>query len=104
MAEFGSWIRSMRKARRWTQEELSARSGISQSFISALETGARKHPGIENLSALAKAFGMPAEEVLKKVGYAKLEKTPRKTATTRGDALIVPAALEDRDAPDIHNC
>ncbi len=103
MASFGIWVKAMRKTRRWTQEELAARSGVSQSFISALETGARRHPGIETMRAIGLAFGLPVEEVIRKVGYARLDKeapAAREMPPTLG-ALQPPEAGE---ASNIHNC
>ncbi len=102
MSQFGIWVRAMRKTRRWTQEELAARSGVSQSFISALETGARRYPGIETMRAIGLAFGMPVEEVLRKVGYAKLEK--RHPAVPEVGRLV--GLAEDREggeSPEIRN-
>ncbi len=103
MSQFGIWIKAMRKTRRWTQDELAARSGVSQSFISALETGARIHPGIETMRAIGLAFGLPVEEVVRKVGYARLEKeTPAARETPPPFEAFPPP--ETGEAPNIHNC
>ena len=103
MSRFGDWVKAMRKTRRWTQEELAARAGISQSFISALETGVRKNPGIETTRAIALAFGLPVEEVIRKVGYASLETTS--PVVPEMDAPTPPAQRpESGEAPNIHSC
>ncbi len=103
MSQFGIWVKAMRKTRRWTQDELAARSGVSQSFISALETGARMHPGIETMRAIGLAFGLPVEEVVRKVGYARLgrENPAEREAQLPVEALQTP---ETGAAPNIHNC
>lgn len=103
MSQFGDWVKTMRKTRRWTQEELAARSGVSQSFISALETGVRKHPGIETLRSIAIAFGLPVEEVIRKVGYARLEKMPPAVREIEGPAAPVQSPASG-EAPNIHSC
>ena len=52
-----------RKARGMTQEELAARLSISRQAVSKWETGTAD-PSTSNLLALAKLFGVPAEELL----------------------------------------
>lgn len=45
----------IRKARGWTQEELAARSGLSQQYLSDLERG-KRNPTIVTIYELAQAF------------------------------------------------
>ena len=54
---FGESLRRHRLAAGLTQDELSARSGVSQSHISALEKGTWE-PRLSTILALAKAFGV----------------------------------------------
>lgn len=63
-------LKSMRRARGWSQEELADRAGggIDQSQISAWETG-RKRPSMENVAKLAHAFDMEHEDLLREFGY-----------------------------------
>ena len=48
-------ILELRKARRWSQQSLAARSGIQQSEISRIERG-ESNPTYQTLSAIAGAF------------------------------------------------
>lgn len=47
------------------QAELSKRSGVSQSGISAIERGARPNPGILTLEALARGLGCRLADIYK---------------------------------------
>lgn len=57
-----SRIAEQRKARGWNQREASQRAGIQADRLSRLERGAE--PGIDEVSALSRAFGMGLEELL----------------------------------------
>lgn len=57
-------IRSWRKRRSMTQTGLASRSGVSVSFVSALEH-AERCPSYERLLAIAHALQIPASELLR---------------------------------------
>ncbi|MCI0182574.1 MAG: helix-turn-helix transcriptional regulator [Acidibacillus sp.] len=52
----GAKIRELRRIRGWSLEELSQRSGLSISHLSALETGNRKSPSVDLVYDLAEAL------------------------------------------------
>jgi transcriptional regulator with XRE-family HTH domain len=54
---FGLMIRALRRRRRWTQEELGRRSGVSQSIVSRVERGQAVAQTVETLSRIAAALG-----------------------------------------------
>lgn len=56
--EIGTRIRTMRKSRDMTQEELGKAIGQSASSITMYETG-RREPDFETLEALADVFNVP---------------------------------------------
>ena len=56
--EIGLRIRTMRKSRRMTQEDLAKAIGQSPSSITMYETG-RREPDIETLEAFADVFNVP---------------------------------------------
>lgn len=58
---FGDRLRLLREQRGLTQTDLSKDSGISQSTVSALETG-RQRPWPSTRRALARAFGLSLDE------------------------------------------
>jgi transcriptional regulator with XRE-family HTH domain len=55
---FGSRIRKLRVARRWSQQELSMRAGISTPHISSIERSKRQ-PSLEYARRMANALGVP---------------------------------------------
>jgi len=55
-SQLGHRIRDLRQALAFTQEELAEKAGISDSFLSMIES-ARRVPHLKTLSALSKALG-----------------------------------------------
>jgi len=66
--EFGRFIRGIRKQRGLTTSELAKKSGISQSYISQIETGNRPIPTDEVLLKLSQALKIDYAEMLDKAG------------------------------------
>ncbi len=56
-ANFGTRVRSLRLQKRWSQQELSLRSGISTPHISSIERG-KRFPSLEYAMRLADALGI----------------------------------------------
>ncbi|WP_322796304.1 helix-turn-helix transcriptional regulator [Tepidiforma sp.] len=74
LPRFAALLREYRGARRLSQLELSAASGVSQRHLSFLETG-RARPGREVVLRLAAALGLPhraADELLTAAGFPPL--------------------------------
>jgi transcriptional regulator with XRE-family HTH domain len=61
--QVGQRIVELRKALRYTQEELAERADISVSFLSMIER-ARRMPRVKTLAVLADAFGIPLSQLL----------------------------------------
>jgi DNA-binding XRE family transcriptional regulator len=53
----GLRVRSLRKAKGWTQRDLASRIGVGPTFISNVENG-RKNLPLPSLKVLVRAFGM----------------------------------------------
>lgn len=53
----------LRKARGWTQEELSERSGLSQQYLSDLERG-KRNPTIVTIYEIAQALDVSYLEMV----------------------------------------
>lgn len=64
---FSDWIQAELDSRGWDQAELARRSQISDSHISRLVSGGRK-PGQDSVKAIARAFRLPAEDVMRQAG------------------------------------
>lgn len=62
----GETIRAHRMARNMTQEFIAGELGVSRQAVSKWESGASE-PSTSNLLALARLFGVPAEELLRGV-------------------------------------
>lgn len=52
-------LRDARERKKWTQEQLEAESGVSQSVISRLETDANANPTLAVITKLEAALGVP---------------------------------------------
>jgi transcriptional regulator with XRE-family HTH domain len=61
---FGRRVRELRHERGWTQEELSFQSGLSRSYIADIERG-KRNVALVNICALADAFNIETQEVMK---------------------------------------
>src|SRR5690242_17053951 len=59
---FGVLLRSFRRDRGWTQEELAERAGVSQDAVSTLERGTRRTPWPDTVTRLAAALDLTEEE------------------------------------------
>jgi transcriptional regulator with XRE-family HTH domain len=52
---FGERLRKLREKQNWSQEDLAAKSGIAQNFISKLENG-KKEPCLRTIETLSDTF------------------------------------------------
>ena len=68
--EWNERIAAARKAAGLTQEALGEKLGVSRQAVSKWETGTAD-PSTSNLLALAKLFGVSAEELLRSVEKAR---------------------------------
>lgn len=57
MPSIGEKVSKLRQEKGWTLKELSAKTGVSVSHISAIENGTRPNPSILRVTKLAKALG-----------------------------------------------
>jgi transcriptional regulator with XRE-family HTH domain len=63
-------LKFIREAKGMTQDHLGSLAGLSKSFISQLETGARQ-PSTDTLSALATALDVPTSALLSQTGFCE---------------------------------
>lgn len=69
--KIGKQIKLLRIMRDMTQRQISERSGISQRVISAVEDG--KSLTIDNLDAIARAFGLELWQIIKSAEELTIE-------------------------------
>lgn len=63
MLNFGNRIRSLRQGKKWTQEDLATRLGLTKSVISAYETSLR-YPSYDVLIHIASIFKVTTDYLL----------------------------------------
>jgi len=68
-SEFGDYIRNLRKERKMGVRELERRSGISQAYISQIETGKRDTPKPIMINKLSKGLDVSYIELMIKAKY-----------------------------------
>lgn len=83
----GDRIRAERTDKKWSQEELARRSGVSQGLISQIENGTNK--GSQHLTSLARALEVEPDWLEKGKG------TKKRRETNAPMALHYPPLLED---------
>jgi transcriptional regulator with XRE-family HTH domain len=64
---FINWLNQELKERRWQQKDLAEAAGVSDSTITLVLKGDRK-PGADLCNGIARAFGIPPEEVFRMAG------------------------------------
>ena len=60
----GAVLKRLREGKGMSQLELAKRAKVAQGYISDLEAGGKKNPGVETLRKLAKALGVSLMELL----------------------------------------
>lgn len=62
----GQKIRALREAHGWSQQDVEAHGGPRQAVVSRIELGQMNRPSYKTLEALAHAFGVSVEELMRK--------------------------------------
>ena len=73
----GRAIRQLREMKELTQQELADLVGVTDAYITMLERGKRKNPSLATLKRIARALGVPVEELLE-----------RRPTMTRDEAVL----------------
>jgi XRE family transcriptional regulator of biofilm formation len=61
----GKVLREAREKKGLTQLALAKKAKVAQGYISELEAGVEKNPGVEVLKKLARALGVPLADLLR---------------------------------------
>jgi transcriptional regulator with XRE-family HTH domain len=59
-------IKKLRKQRKWSQEELAKKAGVTYSTLIKLESGANKNPTIKTVQQIAAALEVTLDELTRK--------------------------------------
>ena len=65
----GQYLRAMRDAKGLSLRQVEAKSGISNAFVSQMESGKVKQPSPVILYKLAETYGVPYESLMELAGY-----------------------------------
>jgi SOS-response transcriptional repressor LexA/transcriptional regulator with XRE-family HTH domain len=71
--EFGKYLKSLRKKNKLSMRQLEALSGVSNSYISQIESGERGIPKVGILRKLHKPLEVTYEELMERAGYASTQ-------------------------------
>lgn len=69
LIDFGSYIKGIREAKKLSLTDLSKLSGVSQPYLSQVETGKRGAPSPEMLRKLSGPLGAEYSEMMIKAGH-----------------------------------
>lgn len=68
----GPTLRMLRKASGVTLKDIEQATGVSNAYLSQMETGKIANPGPQILGKVAKHYGIPASNLLRMAGYTDL--------------------------------
>jgi transcriptional regulator with XRE-family HTH domain len=57
-------VKKLREDQGLTQAALAKRAGVTEAYVSMIESGVRKNPSLPTLKRLARALGVPVGELL----------------------------------------
>ena len=69
MANYGTFLKEAREAKLLTLRDVEKKTGISNAYLSQLESNKIKHPSPINLYKLGQLYDVPYEVLMEKVGY-----------------------------------
>jgi transcriptional regulator with XRE-family HTH domain len=80
--DIGKRIRDLREERGLTQREVARRAGLTPSGVGFIEHGQTRNPSAETVVAIARALGVPVEELLAAEEPVPLGDAPREAGPT----------------------
>lgn len=83
MAGMGSIVRELRQARGWTQQELAERVGMSQRWVSDVESGRTRMPHLDKVRRLADVLGTDRGVLIAAADYAEHPDVARQVGGVR---------------------
>ncbi len=90
--KFGELVRSYRKQRGWTQEELAERWGYTRAYISQIEAGKKRLDSIVQVLRLADILDIPSEK-LEAIGRGIPERKIKVVSSKQADSAILQMLL-----------
>lgn len=87
------YLRHLRERDGLTLRQLEERVGISNAYLSQLETGKIEHPSPSTLLKLAEAFGADYIILMEKAGYINRDRDLKAKAATQRSGRLAATAL-----------
>lgn len=85
-AAFGRRVQELRKARKWSQEQLAERADLDRTYVVGVETG-KRNPSLKAINMIAEGLGVELAELFQGVQSARKTRpdvvTPRRTPRRR---------------------
>lgn len=82
------YLREQRNKKDWSQRDLASAADVSNAEISRIESGKRKSPNPAVLRAIAKALGVPVDQIYEEAGIIE-----------KGQKFVVKYLEEHGDTP-----
>jgi transcriptional regulator with XRE-family HTH domain len=99
-ADFGSYLRDLRRVRRLTLRAVEEQSGVSNSYLSQVENGHILQPSPHVLQKLAAVYGVAYEALMARAGYIRPGVVPPAARVAEEPAAYeTPAAPASLEAP-----
>jgi len=99
MDTLGKTIREIRRRKDWTQQELAARTGLDQSYLSRLEHDRHKNIAASSLARIATALEIDVRILYEGAGWLKREIPVRRKAVLSPSEEALIAALHTVPVP-----
>jgi transcriptional regulator with XRE-family HTH domain len=98
LQRIGSMLADARRRRNLTQRAVEDAVGISNAYLSQLETGKVRSPSPVVLHKLSDLYGIPYAAVLQEAGYPVPENVKETDSAQRLAARVGSTTLEEEDA------
>lgn len=92
LTAFGDWLRQLRKARDFTQEEFAAAAGFSRSYYTEIETG-KRNVSLLNLVKIADVLNINLPELVAFHTPTKVNPRPLASERFRSPQILIPSGL-----------
>jgi transcriptional regulator with XRE-family HTH domain len=96
--DIGKRIRALREERGLTQREVARRAGLTPSGVGFIEHGQTRNPSAETVVSIARALGVPVEELLEEP--VPLAKAPQETGLSEEALVQAPPGLNYEESTD----
>jgi transcriptional regulator with XRE-family HTH domain len=97
LSKLGSFLASTRQHQNLTLRAVEAETGVSNAYLSQLETGKIRSPSPVILRKLSDLYGVPYATVLELAGYPVPESGKSDTSLTELAARLGPVTPEEAD-------